>query len=364
VILTLPTAQAQVVELKLKHSKIAPAKLEVSKQLTKIKSLQNSKNWKACVQLMPSVYEKEVTLRGWLMVTWLTCARQNLKENKTLVSLNSALAKLEKNKSLILESSARKPLQDEVWQSRAALIEVALKGTGKSDYELVDRQILALWDLGVSRDEKAKLLAWSGELAQLRHQLNAAESFFQQSLDLVDTKAVRDRLDAVQLALNIKPTEIIEASLSSDRTLSEGEAKFEERFRVSLQNNDLISFVEDATTYLNQFPNGRRAKWAFDKIMDIYQSFADKAAEEKFASLRSKVLSQLEKLDSSRAFETAKSLHRRGDFEGSFRMAERGLVGLSQSPQSAQLIYIAGRAAQFSGEYKKARKSACFGSST
>jgi soluble lytic murein transglycosylase len=354
--LILSTAQAQVIELKLKQSKGLKAKAESSKSLKKLKELENSKDWSECLQLGPSVYEQEVSLRGWVMNTWLVCARQSLKEGKSAGPLTAALGKLEKNRILVFESSARKVLQEEVWRSRSSLIEASLKGATKAEQEVADRQIQALWDLGVSREEKAKLLAWSGELAQLRHQQGAAEALLQQSIDLVEVKAVRDRLNALQFALNTKKSENSDVPLGPEKSLSDSEAMFEERFRVSLKNNDLIAFVEDATAYLNQFPNGRRTKWASEKIMDIYQNFSDKASEEKFASLRDKVLSQWDKLDSSRALEFARVLHRRGDFAGSLRLAERGLTGLSQSSQASVLNYIAGRSAQFSGDYKKARK--------
>jgi soluble lytic murein transglycosylase len=322
-----------------------PQVAKVDGAISSLKKHEQNKKWKECSQLAAKEIRKNELIKNWILLTWMKCAQK--------VDLKAALQVVEfseKNPILFLEGAARRLLQDEFIKLRLNVLENTYKD--KADQAWV--QIDQLLKLNIDRDAKAKVLFFAGELSQIQHQLEAAESFFEQSLEQNEVKSVRDKLNALQLAL--KRTNINKSTNANVEVLPEGEQRFEERFKNSLKNNDLISFVEDAVGYLNQYPNGRRSKWAYDKILDIYQNFNDKSDEEKFANLKKRVLASLEKLESLRAMDIARYLHRRNDFAGSLLLSEEALKSLSQSQMASTLLYIAGRSAQFTGEYKKAKK--------
>ncbi len=369
-----PTAKQAV-----NSAKLQPGKPTL-KKLGSLKELENSKMWQECAALAPAVMTEEPSVAGWVLVSWLNCSRQlvlgSAKSPKTQ-ALALALARADKSPNLVLESSARKALREELWRSRVTYIEALFKLLDKKSLQEADRHIQILAFQVQEREQKAKILALSGEWAYLSHQTAAAEVFFQESLDLSESKSARDRLSSLQLALLRKKTEDGgKAGVASDKskteTLSEGEQKFVDRLAGAQKNNDLISLMQDSVIYLNTYPNGKKSKWAFDRILEIYTSFLedrngakvedksdDKNNEknaDKYLSLREKALAQMERLDASRAFELARILHRKNDYQGSLRLSERAILNLSISPQAAQINYVAGRSAQFLGDYKKAQK--------
>lgn len=344
----------------------AASKNKKANSLKTLKELEQSKKWKECQNLAPAVMKSFPTVKGWALQTWAICAGRPAKDSTSFESnLVKVIEAYQKNSANLSTSVAWRSLRPELQKDLSLLIESKLKSDPKS----VGPWIQTYQDLADDRETRARSLSWMGELSMTEHQLTAAESFFEQSLQLFENKTVRDRLQSVRLALNVavekKESKNPEAPVTGPETMSDAEIKFEERFKTSLKNNDLLAFVTDSVAYLNQFPNGRRAKSCFEKIQDIYQNFADKAGdknsdkagEDKFSLLKEKTLGQLENLEASRLLEIARALHRRSDFRGALRLAEKSYGPLAQSPQGAVVLYIMGRSAQFSGDYKKARKS-------
>lgn len=337
-------------------------KSESSSLLKTLKELEQGKKWKDCAEQSSLAFKKHPTLRPWILQTWTICTGRWLKEsNANKGGLEKVWSSFDAHRAQIEESIAWKSMRAELLKSVGTLIELELKNDPKKLTTWVQRYA----EIAEDKDSRSKALAWNGEIAMALHQLGAAESFFEQSLQLSEVKAVRDRLSSVRLALNAKKEE---PTNGKAEILPEGEQKYEERFRTSLKNNDLLAFMEDATSYLNQYPTGRRAKWCFEKVQEIFQNYSDKAAsekngtrssdkapEEKYSTLRDRALAILGKLDSSRQIELAKASHRRGDFASTLTLGEKALGSIAASSQAAQLLYVVGRSAQFVGDYKKAR---------
>jgi soluble lytic murein transglycosylase len=324
-----------------------------------LKDLEQSKKWKECQELAPAVVKEFPTVKPWVLRAWAVCAARAFKVSSLpKAALLNPYNVFEKNQIIVESSIAWKSTRLEMQNLLALYIEAVLKDNARAGAKLLGPWIHKYYELSLEdKVSKARALAWSADISMINHQLVAAESFYEQSLHLTDNAEVREKLNSVRLALNIKKEEPVTSKVE---ILSEAEQKFEERFKATLKNNDLVAFVDDAITYLNRFPNGRRAKWCFEKIQDIYQNFSDKSddgnSDEKFSILKQKTLEQFEKLEATRLLEIARNLHRRGDFAAGLRLAEKSYGPLSQSPQSGLILYIMGRCAQLSGEYKKARK--------
>lgn len=352
------SAQAQVVEQKLVWE---PQKVQTllvkhgshkTTSLGSLKKLEQEKKWSECAQAGATAFKANATIRGWIALSWLKCARENANDRKVVQPLVTAVQTISLQPNILMTGPWTSSLRSEMLKARMVLLDILPKVNSAEAWKQVDAILLDRE--GTERSHRAKAYQVAGELAQQRTQLRAALSFYESSLKEMETGSAREKMNSVLFALNeSKPAEGKENILQN---ISEAEAKFEERFESAGKNDDLVSLVEDCVAYLKQFPNGRRAKWAQDKALETYLNFFDQSGGDRVQALREKILSLLEKSDALRQLDWARSLHRRADFMGSLRLAEKSLGTLSNTNSAAILYFIAGRSSQFLGDYKKAQK--------
>ncbi|RYZ83866.1 MAG: lytic murein transglycosylase, partial [Proteobacteria bacterium] len=84
----------------------------------------------------------------------------------------------------------------------------------------------------------------------------------------------------------------------------------------------------------------------------IYQDLTDKSPRDEKDE---KAFQELEKVGALRLAEWAQILHRRTKFDQALIFSERALKDLYQTPQASVLYWIAGRSAQFVGQYDRAQ---------
>jgi soluble lytic murein transglycosylase len=247
-----------------------------------------------------------------------------------------------------------KSLMSESQQTRFEMIEKMVEKKTSTANEELDL-VMATIQPG-EKELRARAFALYGEWAQQGKDLEAAKAFFDQALaekDDSDVRALRDRV-ILNLNLQTKPALVHETS----DFIPDGEAKFDERFAASQKSNDLVALADDCVSYLNRYPQGRRAKWAADKALNLYELFLDQSQTglDKFVVLREKTLGILERADWARLGEWSRALHKRGDWAGSLRLADKALSTTGISEWNATLRYVAGRSAEFLGDDKRAQK--------
>ncbi len=348
------SVRAQVVEEKMKWSP-PPSKPAVLKggPLAQQKKFEVEKKWADCTNLGQAHTAKYASIRGWVLISWLHCARELSNEKKDATALTAALKYAEGQNGLLVTGPWKSTLWNETLKSRFALIELVSKTHPEEAWQQVEA--LVANEDRLEKSQKAKALMWAGELAQAKAQLKPAQSFYEQSLAEQDTKTVREKLNSLLFALGEKKETAEERPAKTD-VPSDLEGNFEERFKNSLKSNDLLNLLEDCIAYLRQFPGGRRSKWAQEKVSDVYLGLLDQVQDEKISSLRDRALGVMEKADSPRMLDWARQLHKKLDFRGSLRLAEKAMDQLSSSTSGGSLFYIAGRSSQMLGDYKKARK--------
>ena len=344
--------QAQVIEEKMTWT---PPKAPAQKggPLAQQKKAEVEKKWEQCSSLGQANSGKFANVRAWVLISWLHCAREHAVEKKNAAGLLQALKATDAQTSLLISGPWKTSLWNEMVKSRFIAIEQISKTQADEAWKQVE-SLIAQEDR-LDKAQKAKALMMAGELAQAKTQLKAAQFFYEQSLAEQETKVGREKLSALLFALNEKK-ETAEEKAKLTEPGNEVEGNFEERFRNSVKSNDLLNLLEDCIAYLKQFPGGRRAKWSQEKIMDIYTGMVDQVQDEKVTSLRDRALSVMEKADANRLLEWARQLHRKNDYRGSLHLAEKALDNLGASASGGTLLYVAGRSAQFLGDYKKARK--------
>jgi soluble lytic murein transglycosylase len=142
-----------------------------------------------------------------------------------------------------------------------------------------------------------------------------------------------------------KPTP---APVSTDLEASAEEIEIVNRMTIALKSGDLVPAVEDGMKLIGEFPGGTRAKWATDRIEDVYLSLGDKGGdkgEEKFLLLREKVLKLMEKADADRLAEWARIGYNRGLYEDALRLSRRSLDSMSDAARSTKTYGLAAEAA-------------------
>jgi soluble lytic murein transglycosylase len=321
------------------------------KKLALQKKFEVERKWAECSALGKSNVKSFPLVKGWIYRTWLKCVRSDKNEKRDILTVLRSLDSEKDIYGLLGQGPWRSGIWSELIPVRILWLEQSAKKNLKEAWKQID--ILLDQKERLDRSQKAKIYQIAGELGQLKAQLVGAKYYFQRSLNEQDSKVVQDKLKSLRFALNEAPVEESEKDSVSKDPMSSQEEEFEDRFKSSSKANDLISVMEDCLSYLDKFPNGRRAKWAQDRMLEIYLSFD---GSDEMQNARSKALAILLRADSSRLVDWARQLHRRADNEGGLKISEQALTSLGKSPQSGVLLYIAGRSAQLTGDYKKAEK--------
>ena len=323
-------------------------------RLVALKQAENQEKWESCASLASKAFPQESNLKAWVLVTWLHCARKAESKGGVLLSSRSALAAFDVNLSL-RQGPWQKNLQSEQIKTRFLVVENDLK---KNSINVAHDLDLLLETLDASdKESKAHALGIYGEWAQNQRDVEAAKTFYENSLNEKENRSVREKYLQVLLALNQKLDGKIEND--AEEFLSDSERHFDERFASAQKNNDLLALAEDCISYLNKFPHGRRSKWANDKVTDLYALFSEQAeggGEEKWITLRDRTLGVMLKAEWSRLAEWARQLHRRGDFPASLALSEKAISASGSNSWSSILFYVAGRSAEMVGNDRAAQK--------
>lgn len=325
-----------------KNSKIAVLK--------KFKKVSLNKKKDECLKLSKSALTQFPLIKGWTLLTYSRCLQQSeLSDSEMKFFLAKVDAELNDQRSL----PWKKELSDNSVNLRLKWTELLLKSHSALVWDQI-RYLQSHSDL-ISKEQLAMSYFWAADMAAFAKNNDAALSFLDQSIQIKETKLATERLKQLRFGLNIKvPTEVIDSTKIEFN--SEGEAKFEDRFKNATKQSEYVNLVEDCISYLNEYPNGRRAKWANDKVLEIYNLISDKSKDEKMLPMLNRILSLMQKADVARVTEWSRALHRKSDYNGSLALAEKVIALKGRGQEEGLMLYIAGRSAQLAGDYNRAQK--------
>lgn len=324
-----------------------------------LKELEQARQFSVCASRGEEAFRKSKDfLRPWILATWLRCSRKSEADSKEDILRKTFLAARELESSF-LSGPWRQSLMSELIKARLEYSVLMAKKQPQSPDGHNDNNFLQLLSLLDRLDKDQRALLWSliGEQSQLKKQDAAALHFYRLSLSERETKIVRDKWAQLMLKLNLNDPKPADQGPLVDFTPDEEKA-FEERISSSFKVGDLGNFLEDAVQFLQRFPGGRKSKWVNEKILETHFSIWEGATSgsdvNKISGFRVQALKTLAKADSLRKLEWVRAFHRRGDDEATLALADGLSNELKASNQGGVLYYLAGRAAQFSGNYKKA----------
>ncbi len=311
--------------------------------LSRMKFFEIKKRWKECGALGTKVISGDKDLQGWIASSWIRCEIKNSEGAKDKKSLAKPVEWVHKHKELVRSGPWRVALWQDYIAASMTLLEV--NRTPARVNELLD------YTEQIPKEARAALLFYAGEFAEKKKDNRKALFYYEQSLQLRESKPTRDRFEAVKNALSLKfntTSPQIEGVLENEGA----EAALEEKMSKSLKAGDLMGALKTSVIIQTEYAGSKVARGLRDKPFEIYQQvFEGSPSDEK----DEKGFAELEKIDPLRRAEWAQTLHRRADYDQALIFAESALKDLHHSQQATVLYWIAGRSAHMVGQYERAQ---------
>jgi soluble lytic murein transglycosylase len=308
--------------------------------LSGVKQAQLAGEWDNCLKREASARAGAKSLQPWLATIEIECATKVKASSANANRLSQALNRAESNPAWLLKGPQASSLRSVVVKGHLVLIEQDLKTNRARAWKSVEslRDMLPYLD----QKERARLWRQAGELSFVQQKTDAARDFFRRSLAEESSDEVRQRLDALEKLTSSGKVQGTSASAPASGAaqpaveVSRAEMELVERVTTALKAGDLVPAVEDAIRIIREYPGSQRAGWASDRVLDVYMSFIDKS-DPKFAHLRHRIFSSLEKADAERMVEWSRFMFARGYFADSFELVKKALPGLSGARLTAAL---------------------------
>ncbi|HEX4924389.1 MAG TPA: transglycosylase SLT domain-containing protein [Bdellovibrionales bacterium] len=347
--------QDPIPQLRLKPKEKAPAQ-EPFKSLVAARRGESEENYSACLKGLSSAATKAKTVAPWLLNARIRCAYK-LDGRQQIDETLRALKQLDKNKDWLVLGPYAPKLRANAIEARFAILDELVKKDRAEAARVID-DLLALTDW-MDAPQRAKAYRLAGELAFLQQKLRKSETYLRASLAQRDSPEAKERLSSLMILMKEKGLDSPEATprplLEPDAILSPKEKELSDRMATALKTGDIVAAAEDGLTLIREFPGGQKAKWASDRVFEIYQSIANKD-EQKYQSLKERVVDQMEKADGTRLQTWAEKAFRSGYYADVITFADNALKKLEGSPATSPLMSLLAHAHLYTGDDAKAKK--------
>lgn len=326
--------------------------------LFEIKSFEKQKRYDRCYRAAKKMDTKSSLIRRWLAVQKLQCALLNAKANK------GQLQPVQEAFFAAIQDPANTSVGPQLNRLKEAWVEAGLmlfegQSRSRSPQIWATYDALEEYSAWVPRAKRADVYRIAGEVAFYQQRLATAVAFFERSLLEGDRTATRLRYQTVKTeyfrSINKPLPDFTVTTVDRSPEASPDEIEIEKRIQQSVRSNDLVAVVEDGIKLLREFPGGVRAQAAAKQILSIYLSLAQKK-DEKFISLRKRVLEQMSKADGERLFEWSETMVAREYYTDALVLSERSLELVGGQPVSTEVLLLLGISALHSNNSRDAKK--------
>ncbi len=334
----------------------------VVKELVALRKLFLDKKYLSCVDDAKRLATQASGIRIWLAATQMECAILIAKPegSKTLAPLIEAIVHIEQNPKWLLWGPQTEKLRPLFAEAQVLRLERQAKSQRKQAWDSYDSvQNIRRW---LTDDQRARMYRAAGELAFMEQDLGLAMEMMSRSLDQRDTSDVRRRLESIKSSIVSKkeaaptttdPVKVSDAVIVAGANAEEKEII--DRLQRAMQSGDLLSAVEDGVRLIEKFPGGTAAKWAGDRILEIYLSLGAKA-ESNFATLREKAVDVMVRADAGRIARWANNAHAKGFYKDAARLGEVAITKYNNHPDATKIMLVTAQAKFFSGDNSGAEK--------
>lgn len=306
-----------------------------------------------CLRWSRRVGTRSKLIRHWAYALELKCA---LMGKPRLNDLSAVLGRIKKNPQWLLSAHFAKEIRGPYLSGLIAQARLYSKSQRSKAWLAMDEAFSHKeW---LTTDQQAELYALAGEISFVDQSLLAAKDYFLKSLQLKESKELRERLDSILVALNPKGKEAVKANeleFIKGPTASKAEEALYKRMSSAVASRDLISAVEDGVGLLVKFPRGDYASEVEDKVASLFIGMAT-GPEKNWNQIKSRVLRTLRKAGGDRLLSWAKLSFRRGKYREAFELAESAAEKLEGLELSGEALSLAAQSAHSSGELNLAIK--------
>ena len=330
----------------------------VTEQLVKLRRAQINKKYIECHDVAKKLGGQAPGLKNWLAVVELDCAVNGLAQDpKFLSTVGNALKYVDQNPLWLINGPQASRLKSLYLEGQLLRFERQIKLERRKAWVSFD--VLQVWSKDLNVEQKARMYRAGGELAFLEQNISLAVDLYARSLSEKESGEVRRKLDAVRSAMankkdDSKPEVVIE-DLAIDRVNVSGEKEISDRMDIALKSGDLISAVEDGVRLIEKIPGSISAKWASDRILEIYLSLGTKT-EGNYPSLRERAVDVMIRADATRLYRWANNAYAKSFYKDAERLAEAAATKFGNQPESTKAILLAANSALYVGDLAEAEK--------
>lgn len=323
--------------------------------MAKVKTAYTDGNAEGCLKIVQSLYAQAVGLTNWLLVKEGQCAQLIAKDKVRMQAFNKWLKRLQSDSIWLHDGPQADSLREIYIQILLRQFKLQIQFDRKQAWLNLEKlSSLMSWLGPQDRFEYFKL---AGELAFLEQSQEMARAYLTQALHLREDSEIRARLESISKKPESSNAVAVEVpSPDPDLGITDGERQLLDQMRSAIRIGDLLAAIEDGVLLIRKFSGGERARWASDRILEIYLELAGRA-DEKYIPIRGKAVDRMMEADGSRLYRWANNAYAKGYYEDALKLADASferLVGLPDSTKSLALVAASALAA---GKYDRGVKA-------
>lgn len=329
---------------------------EVVRQLVELRQAENSKKFPECIKAAKQLAPSAPGLKTWLAAAELDCATQASRSSGGQLSdLANALAKVDKNPHWLLVGGAKRVLKALYLEGMVVRLELQIRAERKAAWVTYDQ--ITAWRESLSKDQLARAYRSAGELAFVEQNISMAIDFFSRSLDEKESQDLRRRLEAIRANIAGKKEEpaVAAAEPAGTPEANGEEMEIVARMQSAIKSGDLLPAIEDGIRLIEKFPGSQSAKWASDRVLEIYLSLGTRN-EGEYPKLRKRAVEVMVRADAARVYRWANNAYVKGFYQDAQRLAEASVNKFGGQPDSTKALVLAGNSAFYSGDQSGATK--------
>ncbi|MGE3974871.1 MAG: transglycosylase SLT domain-containing protein [Bdellovibrionales bacterium] len=325
------------------------------KPLAELKMALRDKKYAPCLKAADVAWARTPSLRPWILVARFDCHALNNFVDDGGIQKSSHL--VESHSEWLLNGPYSGVLKTKMVEANFGRLDYQLRRDRNRAEKILEALLKRLdWMDG---SQKARVFRYAGELAFMRQRLRAALGYYRRSLTEKETSEIRDKVKSILSLLKEKEPELSKPSevtiIEKNLEASPKEREYADRMANALKTGDLISAVEDGVEIIETYPGGQRAKWAADRIYEVFASISSKS-EPSFQALKKRILKEMESVDGMRIYNWCEKAFRQGYYEDVAYLAKVALRKLKGTSYTTKLLSWAAHSELYTGHDDEARK--------
>jgi soluble lytic murein transglycosylase len=320
-----------------------------------------------CVKEADRALKNAKGLQAWIVTVELECLVKNGEQLKDKSSLTKLVREVQRHEPWLVQGAQGPLLKAAFNQAQLLVLELQIKTDRTAAWETIEQMIETKSRL--DSKQRAALYRSAGELSFIQQRMPAARQFILRSLaenEAPETKEILASIDSTLNSNSLKPSESPAANglnavttANADLEASADELRQVQKITTSLKSGELVTAVEDCVKLIHDYPGGVRAKWAADRVQEIYLGLIDhlnSKNESSFATLTDQVLSFMERADSLKLSEWARMAYNHQQYENALRLSVQAIKEMESGSANTKAFETAADSALALEKYDVASK--------